>query len=55
MSHAEMLRKQKSTTKATYSTPKKVINPIKEKYQDFTVKFGIVKPEDTDLDMSPSA
>lgn len=55
MSHAEMLRKQKSSTKVAYTTPKKVINPVKENYQAFTVKFGIVKPEDTDLDMSPSA
>lgn len=55
MSHAQILRQQKSATKTTYNTPKKVINPVKEKYQDFTVRFGIVKPEDTDLDMSPSA
>lgn len=31
------------------------MTPIREQYMDFTVKYGIVKPEDSDLNMSPSA
>ena len=31
-----------------------MVSPLKESYQDFTVKFGIVKEEDTELDLSPS-
>ena len=51
-STAERLREQKTNL---YGSPKKASSPMKERYQDFTVKFGIVKPEDSELNMSPSA
>jgi len=35
------------------SPKKKRWNPQKERYMDFTVSFGIVRPEDSDLNMSP--
>jgi hypothetical protein len=30
-------------------------SPLKENYQDFTVKYGIVKPIESNLVSSPSA
>lgn len=49
MSHADALREQRDNVRSPYSSPKKKVEPMKEKYQDFTVKMGIVKPEDSDL------
>ena len=37
------------------SPGKKIKNPAKELYQDFTVTMGIKREEDTDLNMSPEA
>jgi len=38
----------------SYNSPKRARSPMKEKYQDYIVRFGIIKEEETDLDMSPN-
>lgn len=54
---ADDLKKQRILNKNTaYKSPnKRDKSPIIEKYQDFTVKFGIVHPIQSDLVQSPNA
>ena len=50
---ASDLQRQRSLNKSPYQTRDK--SPLIEKYQDFTVKFGIVAPDESDLVQSPGA
>ncbi len=54
---AEDLKKQRVLNRNTpYKSPsKRDRSPIIEKYQDFTVKWGIVQPVQSNLVQSPNA
>jgi hypothetical protein len=53
---ADDLKRQRSLNKTPYKSPlKRDKSPLIEKYQDFTVKFGIIDPIRSNLVHSPSA
>lgn len=53
---ADDLKRQRSLNKTPYKSPlKREKSPLIEKYQDFTVKCGIIDPIRSNLVHSPSA